>query len=500
MALSITKRRHRKSVSILGLITAGHALIALPLAVVAIMGVLNAQQLARESNRLLIGGVHVTQQSQLLEAEMVEMERAARQYQVLGELGLKQLFDKHYLKIEALLTELEGLQAYGTFDWQLKRLRGDVSTIRAAMHSGDPKSSSLETALDLFSQLHLQINAVTEQARVFVASEAEVIRRSAEQNNEKLLLLGMVMLPLAGLVALILAIYVTLPLQRIFRAIHNLGAHKLDEHFAIGGPEEIRQLGKQLDWLRERLQAIEHDKNRFLRQIAHELKTPLASVRLGAELLVDGALGDLSSKQQEVITILRNNSFELQVLIENLLDYEEWREKSGKLERTHFPLKPLIEKCVNRYRLILTSQQIKLSDHCSDLEIYADRTRLRMTLDNLISNALKFSPRNGTMTIIARVQAFDSGGSGSPQQLIVEVADEGPGIPQAERSKIFEPFYQSSPPLGRHVEGTGIGLSVVRDCVDAHGGSIEIVDGQYAGAHFRIQLPLPGDAGHDAPA
>jgi two-component system sensor histidine kinase GlrK len=475
----------------LSLIVAGHALIALPLAVVAIMGVLNAKQLAQESNRLLAGGVHVTEQSQLLEEEMVAMERAARQYQVLGDPGLKRLFDEHNLKVDALLTELGRLQPYGMGDWDLQRTLNDVGILRAAMQGENPNAPELETALEVFGPLHQRVSSITDLARAFVASEASTVQRTAAHNNEKLLLLCMVMLPLAGLVALILAVYVTLPLQRIDRAIRSLGAHKLDARIAIGGPVELRQLGQQLDWLRVRLRTVEQDKNRFLRQMAHELKTPLASVREGAELLVDGVLGHLSNKQQEVATILRNNSFELQMLIENLLDYEEWREKSGKLERTRFPLKPLVEQCVKRYRLILASQQITLAERCSDVEIYADRTRLRMTLDNLISNALKFSPKTGTVTLIADVETVNNHRSGCPQRLIVEVADEGPGIPHAERTRIFEPFYQSGPPMGRHLEGTGIGLSVVRDCVDAHGGSVEIVDGRYPGAHFRIQLPLP---------
>lgn len=487
-----TARAPRKSISILSLIVAGHALIALPLAVVAIMGTLNAKQLAHESNRLLAGGVHVTQQSQRLEEEMTGMERAARQYQVVGEAPLKELFHKHEIEISALLTELESLQSYGIGDWNLTRIRSDIEALAAVMRKQEAQSAELELALGIFTRLHEQARFITLQARMFVEREALNLQVTSAANNQKLLLLSMVMLPLAGLVALILAVYVTLPLQRIDRAISNLGSNKLDEPISIGGPVEIRQLGQQLNWLRDRLRSVEQDKNRFLRQMAHELKTPLASVREGSELLVDGVLGELTPKQQEVVTILRNNSFELQILIENLLDYEEWREKSGKLELTRFPLKPMLEGCIKRYRLILASQQIKLNARCNDIEIQADRTRLRMTLDNLISNALKFSPRNGTMTVIAYVQATKKNLS-EPQRLIVEVADEGPGIPHAERTKIFEPFYQSGPPLGRHLEGTGIGLSVVRDCVDAHGGSIEIVDGVYAGAHFKITLPLAAE-------
>ena len=103
-----------------------------------------------------------------------------------------------------------------------------------------------------------------------------------------------------------------------------------------------------------------------------------------------------------------------------------------------------------------------------------------MTLDNLVSNAVKFAPPGGDIYIKTGMDEH---------QVTIEVADTGPGIPASERQRIFEPFYQGKAPQTGHVLGTGIGLSVVWECVRAHGGSIEIVDGQYPGAHFRIKLP-----------
>jgi two-component system sensor histidine kinase GlrK len=117
-----------------------------------------------------------------------------------------------------------------------------------------------------------------------------------------------------------------------------------------------------------------------------------------------------------------------------------------------------------------------------DITLHADRSKLRLILDNLISNAVKFTPDGGTITV--RAWREDGGGN-----VVIDVADTGPGIPAEERARIFEAFYQGATPQGGLVRGTGIGLSVVQEFVNAHGGTVELLDGELPGAHFRVRLP-----------
>jgi two-component system sensor histidine kinase GlrK len=116
-----------------------------------------------------------------------------------------------------------------------------------------------------------------------------------------------------------------------------------------------------------------------------------------------------------------------------------------------------------------------------DLLLRADRGKVRLIIENLLSNAIKYSPKGGTVYLHAARQET---------QLVIDVADAGAGIPQEERARVFEAFYTGRPPAGVQVKGTGIGLSVVLEFVHAHGGTIEIVDGQFPGAHFRIRMPV----------
>jgi two-component system sensor histidine kinase GlrK len=197
-----------------------------------------------------------------------------------------------------------------------------------------------------------------------------------------------------------------------------------------------------------------------------------------------------------VTAILRENGMKLQRLIENLLSFSEWQARSVGLDVSEFRLRPLVKAVLESQQLTLVGQRVRLDVRVDDVTIAADRGKLKLILDNLLSNSIKFTPHGGTIHIHAQA---------ARDHLVLDVADTGPGIPPEERSRIFEAFYQGKSPQGGPLKGTGIGLSVVVEFVQAHGGTIELVDGQFEGAHFRIRLPLrqpgaatPGESAHAA--
>ena len=164
----------------------------------------------------------------------------------------------------------------------------------------------------------------------------------------------------------------------------------------------MERLAAQLEWLRGRLLDLAQEKNRFLRHMSHELKTPLANIREGTELLMDGAVGELQSAQREVTAILRENGMKLQRLIENLLSFSAWQAKSVGLEISEFKLRPLIKSVLENQQLTLVAQRVRLDVQVEDLVPLADRGKIRLILDNLLSNAIKFTPRGVNLI------AFDS--------------------------------------------------------------------------------------------
>src|SRR5690606_34221123 len=176
----------------------------------------------------------------------------------------------------------------------------------------------------------------------------------------------------------------------------------------------------------------------------------------------------------------RENGLRLQRLIENLLSFSAWQSSKVGLDTTEFRLRPVVKQIIENQQLALLSQRVRLDVSVEDLTIAADRGKLRLILEILLSKAIKYTPRAGTVHIRARAE---------DGLLVLEGADSGPGIPPEERKQVFEAFYTGKAPAG-HIKGTGIGLSVVMEFVNAHGGQIEIVDGQWPGAHFCIRMPL----------
>jgi len=137
-------------------------------------------------------------------------------------------------------------------------------------------------------------------------------------------------------------------------------------------------------------------------------------------------------------------------------------------------------------QLTLLSQRVRLDVRVDDVTMVADRGKIRLILENLVSNAVKYSPKGGTIHLQARAAG---------PQLVLDVADSGPGIPVEDRGHVFDAFYTGRAARATAVKGTGIGLSVVLEFVAAHGGTVQIVDGQFPGAHFRITMPLRAGSG-----
>jgi two-component system sensor histidine kinase GlrK len=268
------------------------------------------------------------------------------------------------------------------------------------------------------------------------------------------------------------------PITQVSAGIQGLGQGDFARPIHIEGPRDMVRLGEQLDWLRERLVTLEAQKTRFLQHISHELKTPLTALREGSDLLSSGVVGNLNAEQREIARILQENSIELRKLIEGLLNYSAVHAQTSYLTARIVPLNDLVRRVLNDRKLAIVSKGIRIELDAENVAAYCDEDKIRVVLDNLLSNAIKFSPDKGLISFKLYKDRGDA---------VFEVADEGPGIPAAEREKVFEAFYRGLDPPLAAVKGSGLGLSIVKEYVTLHRGRIEILEGP--GAHFRIRLP-----------
>ena len=460
----------------------GFALVSAPLLLAVVIGAAKVRNLSEESAALVRSGVEATHYSQQLFQQIASMERGARLYQVLNDPALLQVYRDSRERLLVTLNNIEGVAEDPLRQTHIQALRGGLRRLDGALLALPPATpevvrEGLEAIAPMWQAAFELSNATGEQIETGLSR----MQASTAETERYLLWLSVGLIFLTAMLVGVFTFVLMRPIRQIDHAISQLGKGTFSKAIAVRGPSDLENLGRQLEWLRMRLLELAQERNRFLRHMSHELKTPLANIREGTELLMDGAVGELDSAQREVTTILRDNSIKLQQLIENLLSFSAWQARHAGLEVSEFRLRPLVKSVLETHQLTLLAQRLHLELKVQDIELRADRAKLKLILDNLLSNALKYSPRGGTIYIHAKAD---------DDVLVLDVGDTGPGISVDERGAIFQAFYSGRTPIAGHLKGTGIGLSVVNEFVQAHGGSIEIVDGVFPGAHFRVRVPL----------
>jgi two-component system sensor histidine kinase GlrK len=464
--------------SLSGLILLGFIAVALPLLFGTINAAIEMRNLSTASERLVTNGVAATQYTQAIVRQVASLERTARLFQILRRDGLLETFRQNHQRLVQTLEGLENLPGDPDRAAVIERIRLTTNSIVRGLAAPDQRSTN--DALRQFTQLSKDAGQLSTLASQQTDRELKELRAETERTRQRILWQTAALVPVTLGLMLLFTLFVGRPIRQIDRAIEAIGHGRLNEPVSAKGPTDLRALGRQLEWLRVRLGEIAEERNRFLRHMSHELKTPLANLREGTELLLEGAVGPLNNEQREVGGILRENSLRLQRLIENLLSYSEWQAKRSGLDVGELSLPAMVQAAIDTYQLPINAHRLTLVREVDDVSFSADRAKLRLILDNLVSNAVKFTPDGGTITLRGRRDGDD---------VVIEVADTGPGVPADERARIFEAFYQGATPQGGLVRGTGIGLSVVQEFVQAHGGTIELVDGEFPGAHFRVRLP-----------
>jgi two-component system sensor histidine kinase GlrK len=320
---------------------------------------------------------------------------------------------------------------------------------------------------------------VLNTSNALIDREVESMRRTGARAQRILWLQLAATIPLGILLAVGVTLLIARPIRQLDQAIRRLGAGEFEGDIRVGGPADLKYLGSRLDWLRQRLIELEQQKRLFLRHVSHELKTPLTALREGSELLVEGTAGPLSPGQREIVEILRQKSVQLQQLIEGLLNYHRAHESVGRLEVTAVRFDRVVEEVLEDYRLAVQARGIRADLRLDPVILQADEEKLRAVAANLVSNAIKYSPDEGMISLALRREGAE---------VVFDVRDAGPGIPPEDRDRIFDWFYQGEDIHHGRVRGSGLGLAIAREFVVAHDGRIEVVSDREGGAHFRVTL------------
>jgi two-component system sensor histidine kinase GlrK len=473
--------------SLNGLILVGFALVALPLLIAVIWALVNLDRVAEQSEQLVSTGVAAAENNRRINEQLNSLERVARQYQILKNPDSLQLMTQDLQTFEALLVDMGPLVEEVHATTLSASLGTEVHSIIVALSDSSADDATLTAGIARFTPLRQDVTRLTDALTAHVDTKLSALQETARNAQRVSAWQVAALVPGTLILILIFTLLVARPIRQIDAAIGQLGESGFSKPIRIKGPNDLKRLGRQLEWLRVRLLELAQEKNKFLRHMSHELKTPLANIREGTELLLDGSVGELDSQQREVTDILRMNGLKLQQLIENLLSFSAWQTKSEVLTLTDFELRKQVISIARAQRLALKAANIQLKLEVDNIIVNADQDKIRTVLDNLLSNAVKFTPRGGLITIKAHRLA---------KSFVLEFGDTGPGIPTEESPRIFEAFFQGRREQGGQVGGTGIGLSVVLECIQAHDGSVELIDSdEFPGAHFRIHIPQKRDTG-----
>jgi two-component system sensor histidine kinase BaeS len=279
-----------------------------------------------------------------------------------------------------------------------------------------------------------------------------------------------------------LAFSISRPLERVTRIIRSLAEGERRELVEEArGPEETRLLVETVNNLVERLSSLEKARRQLLANLVHELGRPLGAIRSAIAALLRGADHD-ARLSADLMKGLDGETARLQRLLNDLAGLHDQVLGGLELDKQPVPAGDWLVGQLPPWEAAAREKGLVWrAEIASDLPtVLMDRDRMGQALGNLLSNAIKFTPAGGAISVTARREG---------DQLLVDVGDSGPGIPEAERQRIFEPFYRGA--HGRRiVQGMGLGLSIARDIAAAHGGEIKLDSQPGEGSRFTLYVPV----------
>lgn len=465
-----------KRISFLQGMLVGFVFIVALLGGVAIHGWLLLEQMVGQNRDNTAHALALTAAVQTLEERSVDLERSARQFLVLGDADLRERFREHLDESLQQLAQIETLagNALGNMPQEWRQVAASVN--RKLNRQGERTEHDIAGMLDRLGALNNQIAAASkrwiEQKNALLLDELE---------RHRLQLGAKLVLSLLGAVAVALAMgwWLLRPVRQLDRAIRRLGARRFADPVVVGGPVDLRRLGRRLDWLRQHLAELESDRQQTLRHVSHELKTPLTALKEGVSLLDEEVPGPLSPGQREVVGILTQNVRGLQGRIESLLGLNAAAFDARQLNLA--PVEPalLLTEAAQRHALAAQARALVIVCQADPGIARLDADKMALILDNLLANAIDFSPQGGKIELqavrLAHAWRFDC-------------IDQGCGVAEEDVERIFEPFVQGRlcAPVDRR--GSGVGLSIVRELAGAMSGSVRLLNrGQ--GAHFCVEIP-----------
>lgn len=288
----------------------------------------------------------------------------------------------------------------------------------------------------------------------------------------------------ASMAGLLLSRALTRPIRQLTLAADEVARGDLERQVPVRSSDEIGRLGQAFNRMVVQLRVTEQIRTDFVTNVSHELRTPLTAIKGLVETLRDGAVDDREVRDRFLATV-EDETDRLIRLVNDLLVLSKADSQALKLKREPLDVRDLIERSVHKLAPQLEEKGLLVEVSATDGPrlVLADADRMEQVLVNLLDNAIKYSPEGGRITV-----AIDDEGP-APEMVGIAVCDEGVGIPAEALPRVFERFYRVGRARSRDGGGSGLGLSIAKAIVEAHGGDITLESEEGQGTTVRFTLP-----------
>ena len=477
--------------SITQLTLLGFTFVALPLVIALLFSAHKVNKLAQQSTQSIYYVAQLSQLSKNLGDALTNTERMASQYLVLKDADLYQGYSEQQQNLLILINQaidnqkdnklINLLNSLKSHHLHIKQKIADVNNFTTTDLASE-KTLQLSQLQQQFKRLVVIKEQIKQRSNFIITKQAKSIDQSAEKTSDNILS-SLFTIPVTLLIAIIFILLITRPLKRLINKINSLEQGNFQEKITLDGTTEVIAIAEALETMRQRLHTLEMQKSSFIRHISHELKTPLAAIREGTELIYDHSVGSLNDDQQEICKIIKHSVNRLQRLIEDLLDFNIVLDSTSLISAENISLNNLMNKVIEQRKLEIKRKNLTVKFYGSTLSLYCNVKQLSVILDNLLSNAIKYAPLASTITIKH---------SNKSAQLAISIIDEGPGIKLEHQRQVFDAFFQGAPPDNSHIKGSGLGLTIVKELLMRLHGDITIESKTKSAEHGTcITITLP---------